>query len=232
MNRMKLTVEDLSYLSVGLPDEVKMYHFSGDFAGEIAAIDRWLTRPVPVPLCLRKRLEIQKIFATQLLDDYPLTRADVVEGIRGRYPAADESALDIFIASGNVDYILKNGEMRFQHQAISNIFKTHTHDLERMYNPDYQNVTWETSMVRQWLNDEFYNEAFIETEQKSIAKQLITTSGSADTYDSVFLLGKRAICRKRGYIEKRVQKCTLREIELGDGWGVDTSCSSPDHCFY
>ena len=138
MNDMKLSIEDLAYLSVGLPDEVKMYHFAGDFAGELAAIDRWLTRPVPVPLCLRKRLKIQRIFATELLDDYPLTRADVVEGIRTRYPAADESALDAFIASGNVDYILKNGEMRFQHQAISNIFKTHTHDLESMYNPDYK----------------------------------------------------------------------------------------------
>ena len=137
MNRMKLPITDLSYLSVGLPDEVKMYHFAGDFAGEIAAVDRWLTRPVPVPDCLRKRLEIQRIFAVQMLDDYPLTRADVVEGIRRHYPAADESTLDTFIASGNVDYILKNGEMRFQHQAISNIFKTHTHDLEQMFNPDY-----------------------------------------------------------------------------------------------
>ena len=146
MNTMKLPISDLSYLSVGLPDEVKMYHFSGDFAGEIAAIDRWLTRPVPVPDCLRKRLEIQRIFAVQLLDDYPLTRADMVEGIRTRYPAADETALDTFIASGNVDYILKNGEMRFQHQAISNIFKTHTLDLERMYNPDYAPATAATEV--------------------------------------------------------------------------------------
>lgn len=136
MNCMKLPVNDLSYLSVGLPDEVKMYHFSGDFAEEIAAIDRWLNRPVP--LCLRKRLEIQRIFAAELLDDYPLTRGDVIKGMQTRYPAADESALDTFIASGNVDYILKNGEMRFQYQAISNIFKTHTHDLERMYNPTYE----------------------------------------------------------------------------------------------
>ena len=30
---MKLSIKDLSYLSVGLPDEVKMYHFSGDFSG-------------------------------------------------------------------------------------------------------------------------------------------------------------------------------------------------------
>ena len=139
MNCMKLPVNDLSYLSVGLPDEVKMYHFSGDFAEEIAAIDRWLNRPVP--LCLRKRLEIQRIFAAELLDDYPLTRADVIQGMQTRYPAADESALDTFIASGNVDYILKNGEMRFQYQAISNIFKTHTHDLERMYNPTYEETS-------------------------------------------------------------------------------------------
>lgn len=137
MNRMKLPISDLSYLSVGLPDEIKMYHFAGDFAGEIAAIDRWLTRPVPVPACLRKRLEIQRIFAVQLLGDYPLTRADVVQGMQVRYPAADEAALDSFIASGNVDYILKGGEMRFQRQAIANIFKTHSHELEKIQDPNY-----------------------------------------------------------------------------------------------
>ena len=134
MNGMKLPVEDLKYLAVGMPEEVKMYHFAGDFGGELACIDRWLERDLPT--CLRRRLEIQRIFATQLLDDYPLTRADVVEGMRERYPAASEATLDAFIASGNVDYILKEGEMRFQHQAISNIFKTHSHELERLQNPD------------------------------------------------------------------------------------------------
>ena len=136
MNEMKLPMTDLAYLAVGLPDEVNMYHFAGDFEGEIAAIDRWLSRSVP--LCLRKRLEIRRIFAVQLADDYPLTRADVVKGMQMRYPAADESALDAFIASGNVDYILKNGEMRFQHQAISNIFKTHIHELEKLQDPAYE----------------------------------------------------------------------------------------------
>ena len=144
MNVMKLPVNDLAYLSVGLPDEVKMYHFSGDFSGEIAAIDRWLSRSVPE--CLRKRLEIQRIFAVQLREDYPLTRADVVKGIQARYPAADETTLDTFIASGNVDYILQNGEMRFQHQAVSNIFKTHTHELEQLQDPTYQRPD-ETAVV-------------------------------------------------------------------------------------
>ncbi len=133
MNTTKLSISDLSYIGISLPDEVKMYHYSGDFEGELACLDRWLSRNIPD--CLRRRLEIQQLFATQLLHDYPLTRADVVAAVRARYPAADESTLDAFIASGNVDYILKDGAMRFQHQAVSNIFKTHTPELEALTAP-------------------------------------------------------------------------------------------------
>ncbi len=133
MNSMKLPVNDLPAIAITLPEEVKMYHYAGDFAGELSCIDRWLARNIPA--CLRRRLEIQQLFATQLLHDYPLTRADVVAALRARYPAADESTLDSFIASGNVDYILKGGEMRFQHAAISNIFKTHTGELEALEHP-------------------------------------------------------------------------------------------------
>ncbi len=134
MNHTKLPISDLALIAIALPEEVKMYHYAGDFVGEIACIDRRLSRPIPD--CLRRRLEIQKLFATQLLDDYPLTRADVVDGIRARYPVADENTLDQLMEAGNVDYILKSGEMRFQHQAISNIFKTHTAELEALQNPN------------------------------------------------------------------------------------------------
>ncbi len=139
MNHTKLPVADLPYIAVALPDEVKMYHYAGDFAGELSCIDRWLSRHIPD--CLRRRLEIQRLFATQLLDDYPLTRSDVVAAIRTRYPVADDATLDAFIASGNVDYILKGGEMRFQHAAVSNIFKTHTGELEALQNPEAERET-------------------------------------------------------------------------------------------
>ncbi len=140
MNHMKLSIADLPTIALSLPEEIKMYHYAGDFAGELACIERHMARSIPD--CLRKRLEIQKLFATQLLDDYPLTRTDVIEGIRQRYPAADASTLDHLIGFGNVDYILKDGEMKFQHQAISNIFKTHTGDLESMF---HSNVPMESS---------------------------------------------------------------------------------------
>lgn len=128
-------IQDLKYQAVALPEEVRMYHYAGDFIGELACIDRWLARQLPV--ALTKRLELQKIFATQLLKDYPLTAADVLSGIQARYPAATEQTLQELIAMGNVDYILRKGEMCFQHQAISNIFKTHTDYLEKVQNPAY-----------------------------------------------------------------------------------------------
>lgn len=140
---MQLNMNDLPYQAISLPEEVKMYHYAGDFEGEIACIDRWLHRDLPH--CLRKRLEIQRLFAEHLVDDYPLTRADVVRGVQERYPLATEDTLDTFIASGNVDYILKKGEMRFQHKAISNIFITHSTELERLSNPDYVNEAASTS---------------------------------------------------------------------------------------
>ncbi len=139
MNFMKLPIDKLPYQAVTLPEEIKMYHYSGNFTAELTAIERWLNREIPQ--CLRHRLEIQRIFATQLLEDYPLSRVEVIEGIRERYPMLDtttlEAALDGFIASGNVDYILRSGEMCFQHQAISNIFKTHTDELEALKDPQF-----------------------------------------------------------------------------------------------
>ena len=49
-------------------------------------------------------------------------------------------------------------------------------------------VTWEDSDLRNWLIDDFYNEAFTAKEQEAIAKQQIVTEGSDDTYDPVFML--------------------------------------------
>ena len=36
------------------------------------------------------------------------------------------------------------------------------------YNEDYEDVTWETCDIREWLNNEFYNEAFSEAERNQI----------------------------------------------------------------
>ncbi|MDD5994699.1 MAG: DUF6273 domain-containing protein, partial [Clostridiales bacterium] len=64
------------------------------------------------------------------------------------------------------------------------------------YNKTCGNVTWETSTLRTWLNEEFYNEAFTESEQSEIKQVTVKnnynpqygTKGGNDTSDKVYLL--------------------------------------------
>ena len=64
------------------------------------------------------------------------------------------------------------------------------------YNEEYEEVTWETCSLRQWLNEVFYNNAFSSKEQSFILKTNLEnedilhggTEGGNDTADKVFCL--------------------------------------------
>ena len=61
------------------------------------------------------------------------------------------------------------------------------------FNNKYEDVTWETSSLREWLNKDFLNEAFYEAEQTLIPKVHLKNSGvempgGNDTDDQVFCL--------------------------------------------
>lgn len=51
-------------------------------------------------------------------------------------------------------------------------------------------VTWETSTLRAWLNNDFYKAAFTESEQAFIGESVVKISKSATTQDMIFLLSK------------------------------------------
>ena len=89
------------------------------------------------------------------------------------------------------------------------------------YNKELEKVTWETSDIRQWLNNEFYTTAFNKAEKVKIQTSLIKnednsehgTSGGNDTEDKVFLLSEKEsetlfsndderIAKATGYAEK------------------------------
>lgn len=64
------------------------------------------------------------------------------------------------------------------------------------YNETYRSVTWETCTLRRWLNSEFYNRAFSDSEKASIRTTTLSnpdnatygTSGGNETQDNVFCL--------------------------------------------
>lgn len=132
---MYLPIQDLTYLSMPLPEEVKMFHYAGDFEGEVACIDRWLSRKIPQ--ALQKRLEIQRIFAELLIHDYSMTTQEFLQELREKCPSATEETIEYFIDMGNVDFIMRGGERYFQHQALRNLFNTHHHDICRLNDPTY-----------------------------------------------------------------------------------------------
>ena len=84
------------------------------------------------------------------------------------------------------------------------------------YNKEWEDVTWETSDIRQWLNNEFYTTAFNKAEKAKIQTSLIKnednseygTSGGNDTEDKVFLLSEKEAETLFSNEEERIAKAT------------------------
>lgn len=62
---------------------------------------------------------------------------------------------------------------------------------DKVYNENYEKVTWETCSLRQWLNNEFINAAFTHDERELIATVMVpddSADGGNSTQDQVFIL--------------------------------------------
>ena len=100
------------------------------------------------------------------------------------------------------------------------------------YNEEFEDVTWETSDIRQWLNNEFYTTAFNKTEKAKIQTSLIKnednseygTSGGNDTEDKVFLLSEKEADTLFSDEEERIAKAT----EYAEKLGVDINENSEE----
>ena len=84
------------------------------------------------------------------------------------------------------------------------------------YNKEWEDVTWETSDIRQWLNNEFYTTAFNKAEKAKIQTSLIKnednseygTNGGNDTEDKVFMLSEKEAETLFSNKEERIAKAT------------------------
>ena len=107
--------------------------------------------------------------------------------------------LDSYVYFGNYyksnEYDLEPIEWKVIAKTNEKALLMSRYGLEYMpYNIKDESVTWETSSIRKWLNEDFYNVAFDDEEKKSVLKNLSKTGGGAggnlgrDTYDFVTLL--------------------------------------------
>ena len=114
------------------------------------------------------------------------------------------------------------------------------------YNEEYAPVTWETCTLRQWLNDDFFNEAFSEKEKELICDTHLQnpdnpeygTDGGNDTTDKVFLLSidetskylSDKIVRKAEATDYAKDKGIFVSEENGKSWWWMRSPGSDDLC--
>ena len=93
--------ENIKYMALELPDEINFYKYSGDFDGELSAIERYMKRDISDGL--KVRLELEAVIAERMTHDYLYDFDGLLERIRKKYPACRPSDLEKFIGMGQAD---------------------------------------------------------------------------------------------------------------------------------
>ena len=91
------------------------------------------------------------------------------------------------------------------------------------YNEEYNNVTWQTSSLRKWLNNDFYNDVFSTEEKNCIAEVKNNnpknpssgTRGGLTTKDRIFLLSNDEAAKY--FINDESRQCEATEFAKANG---------------
>lgn len=116
----------------------------------------------------------------------------------------------------------------------------------KAYNPDKINVTWETCVLRSWLNNDFYNNAFSETEKSQIDTSALVnednpwkgTEGGNITSDKMFLLSYADVMNTDyGFHSNYADNDTARQgkgtdFSKSSGLWAPSSSSYPDSSYW
>ena len=102
----------------------------------------------------------------------------------------------------------------------------------QLFNDTYEPVTWESCSLRKWLNGEFYENAFSDSEKAVIPEVPLSnpsnlqygTDGGNDTTDKVFLLTQSEAAAY--FSDETARRCYPTEYAIGKGvWRSDTGGS-------
>ena len=108
----------------------------------------------------------------------------------------------------------------------------------RPYNDSDTSVTWETCSLRQWLNGEFYNTAFNDSEKIAIAQTMVQaednptygTKAGSDTADRIFLLSMSEA--ERLFADDDERMCTPTAYAIAQGCWQETRYKPEGTCWW
>ena len=96
--------ENIKYMALEPPDEINFYKYSGDFDGELSAIERYMKRDISDGL--KVRLELEAVIAERMTHDYLYDFDGLLERIRKKYPLAE---INIVPTRGICSYYAEKG---------------------------------------------------------------------------------------------------------------------------
>ncbi len=136
----KIDYSDLESLAIEMPIEINCYKYSGDFEGEIKAIDNYLEKNAEkdnLPEGLIARLKIEKLIASELINNYKTEFESIYNRLKEEFPNLTVELLEKFIDEGHGDFIVKNGKRMFENAAYVNLKRIKGDYLRKLDNPDY-----------------------------------------------------------------------------------------------
>ncbi len=150
-----------------------------------------------------------------LADEIVLTKGDIVSFGRYEQDEADSETEEI-------EWIVMEAD---DEKAV--LLSRYALDCQP-FNTSDSAVTWETCTLRQWLNDEFYNTAFLPEEQNRIAEVTVTADENPqydfahpgnDTQDKIYLLSANET--ERYFPEQSERNCLPTKTALSRGVQAD-----------
>jgi hypothetical protein len=135
MSMKPFDYRDFDALALALPDEINFLRCSGDFEGELRAIEAYLARP-GVSRAMQQRLWFERVIAEGMLEDYTDNTEQFLAALRRSYPSSDERTVEQLLQSGHLDTILVCGERRYQNAAVSNVLSRCRKLLQLQEYPD------------------------------------------------------------------------------------------------
>lgn len=140
--------KDLEALAISLPNAVDFYRRSGDFDGELACIEQMLAGD-RLSASMRTRLELERVIADGMREDYLMDRATFLSRLQQKYPKCDDATVDRLLVSGHIDTIIRGGELRFQRAAVSNALNCCKKLLEENEHPETPFIYPEDALLRE-----------------------------------------------------------------------------------
>lgn len=124
---------DLRYLAVNLPEDLRKLKGYGDFDRMRRVIAQRLAGDLPE--ALRKRLELELIIIDLIPPAYPFTKSEALARAQAAIEGFTEEELDALRDADAADWAFVNGEVRFRANFIHNLFTTRPQIAARAKDP-------------------------------------------------------------------------------------------------